>query len=288
LAWFISACWHQAEEGTQPSVCALPDPPSVLCPEVAAFAGALVLLVALTALPRWLRDQRALRAAHSEAAQRARARLEHVRALQPALSTVLDHIVVVDAGDQPIATHGVFSPRVVIHEAFVAALDDAALIGALAHEAQHVRDRDPLRYFLAWWALAANPLGKRWLAGEFARWIVAREAHCDREAVLSGAAAPALAHALVSAARVGVQAAAGSGATPALGTADTDTVRLRVELLLAYSEHCPHHCCRTPVLRVAACALIAALAWPHHFGDGPLDVLHRATETAAALVTSTP
>ncbi|MET0385024.1 MAG: hypothetical protein ABW321_03645 [Polyangiales bacterium] len=286
LAWIIAACMHQAEAGTDPSVCMLPDEPGVLCPEVAGFACALVLLVLLTGLPRVIREQRALRSATSPLATQTRARLDAMARMWPDLGVLIARMVVVDDNSaDPIATRGVFAPRVVVCARFVAALDDAALIGALRHEAEHVRDRDPLRYFLAWWALAVNPLGRALLAPELARWIATREVHCDREAVLSGAAAPALAQALVSAARF-PHALPAEATGSALHAADREVLRLRVELLMAYSEREPARCCqRVPVLRLAAACMVLATALAHQFGDGPLDTLHRATESAASFVT---
>jgi len=283
LAWFVSACLHQAESGTNPSVCLSPDTPGVLCPEVACFAAALALSVALAALPRLIREQRALRSSYTGRARHARERLLRLGAEQPELEPIVARAIVVDGGCEPIATRGVFSPRVVIDAAFACELDDAALSGALRHESAHVRAYDPARYFLAWWAFAMNPAARWLLRAELSRWIVAREVHCDREAVLAGAAAPALAHALLAAARF----APGAGSSnAALRATDEQVLRLRVELLLAYSENPPACChCRTPVLRFAACAWLLALAWPHHFGDAPLDALHRVTESAAAFVT---
>jgi Zn-dependent protease with chaperone function len=283
LAWIISACLHQAEAGTAANVCVVYDPPGMLCPEVALFACALVLLVALTALPRIGREQRALRAARSPEAERLRARLERLAPRSPPdLSRMLAQLVIADHTSEPIATHGVLAPRIVVQTAFASGLDDAALLGALCHEAEHVRDRDPLRYFIAWWALAVNPIG-RWLLGsELTRWIVAREAHCDRAAVLAGASAPALAQALVAAARFSPAAGA---ATPALRTADARVLRLRVDLLLAYAERRPHRCCRPLSLRLAACGFVLALALAHPFGEEPLNTLHRTTEDVATFIT---
>lgn len=281
LGWFISASLHQAEEGTGPDVCLVPDAPGMLCPEVAFFAGALVLLVALIALPRLVREQRALLGSTSPDAATARARIDALMRHHDDLVPYLRRLVVTDGGGDPISTRGVFVPHVVLHASFVKQLDDGALLGALRHEAEHVRDRDPLRYFVAWWALAANPIGGWFLRSELSRWIVARETHCDREAVLSGASAPALAQALVSAARFPIPQVTSS----ALGATDARVLRLRIGLLMAYADRAPKHCCRAPALRFAACALVLAIALPHHFGADALDSLHRAAEVAATHLT---
>ena len=148
-----------------------------------------------------------------------------------------------------------------------------------------MRDRDPLRYFIAWLALAVNPLG-RWLLGpELTRWIVAREAHCDREAVLAGASAPALAQALVAAARF--SSVGPAPAAPALRSPCANVLRLRVDLLLAYAERTPDRCCRAPSLRLAVCGFVLALALAHPYGEKPLNTLHRTTEDVASFIAGT-
>lgn len=277
LGWFVSACLHQAESGTHPDVCAVPDAPGVLCPEVACFAAALVVLVALAALPRLIREQRVLRGSNSARALCARMRVLALAERDEELARLLrERLLFSERAPEPIATLGVFAHRIVVNSTFALQLDDRALLGALRHEAEHVRNHDPLRYFVAWWALAANPIGRVLLGSELQRWIVAREIHCDREAVLSGASAPALAQALISAARF---------ATPrptcsALATGDADVLRLRVGLLMAYSDRLPHSCCQAHTLRAAVLALLVAIAMPHHFGTSALDALHTGTESA--------
>ena len=279
LAWFLSACLHQAEIGTAEGVCVVPDPPGVLCPEVAALAGVLVLLVVATALPGLIREQRALRATHSTDALLVRSRIARLAQRHADLTLLRRRLVVVGDGQQPIATLGVFRPRVVISVSFANRLDDAALLAALKHESEHLRDRDPLRYFLAWWAISVNPLG-RWLLGrELRRWILTREIHCDRGAVLSGAPPAALAHALVEAARFPT-----AHACAALRAADARVLRLRVGLLMAYADRRPLRWRTVPALRFALCALLVAILKPHPVEDGALDALHRATESVAALI----
>lgn len=281
LGWFISASLHQAEAGTATGVCVVPEPPGVLCPEVGVFAAILVVLVALTALPRLIREQRALRCSTSQDSLRALGRLRVL--LQErggSLVSMLTRLVVIDDAQEPIATRGVFRPRIVIAASFANQLDDDALLAALNHEAEHVRHWDPLRYFLAWWALSVNPIGKWLLGPELRRWIFTREAHCDRDAVLSGASAPALAQALVAAARFPA-----ARACPALRASDADVLRLRVGLLMAYADRHPRRWRHAPALRTALCGLLLALVLPHHIDDGALDALHRAAETAASLIT---
>jgi beta-lactamase regulating signal transducer with metallopeptidase domain len=279
LAWFISACLHQAETGTAAGVCMVPDPPGVLCPEVAALAGMLVLLVAVTALPRVVLERRALRGSRSAEALAARERIEQLARRHADLLPILAGLVITERADEPIATLGVLRPRVVIDASFAARLDEDALLAALKHEAEHARNWDPLRYFLAWWAVSINPVGTWLLGPELRRWILGQEIHCDREAVLNGASAPALAQALVQAARF----PAGSGC-PALRAADAQILRLRVGLLMAYADRHPQRWGRVPALRFALAGLLVALVIPHQFDDGALDALHRASESAAGLI----
>jgi Zn-dependent protease with chaperone function len=250
----------------------------MLCPEVAFFAGALVVLVAFTGLPRLIREQRALRPSSSPRAHAARARVLELIERHEDLVWLSRRLVVTEGSSEPIVTLGVFTPRIVIHSSFVRDLDDAALLGALRHEAEHVRHRDPLRYFISWWALAANRIGRHLLRSEFTRWIVARETHCDREAVLAGASGPALAQALVTAARFPTDVAP----TTALRAPNASVLRLRIGLLMAYAEHPPKHCCRAPALRFVVGTLLLAIALPHQFGADAIDTLHRVAEGAAS------
>jgi beta-lactamase regulating signal transducer with metallopeptidase domain len=283
LAWLVSACLHQAESGTHPDVCVGPEQPGVLCPEVAFFAAALVVLVSLVALPQLLRQRRTLFGSPSAQARAVSERIAKLQRECGDLHAVLGgRVLVRDDTDAPISTLGLGRPCVVVNTEFAAQLDDAALRAALWHEAEHVRDRDPLRYFVIWWALTANPLGHLLLGAEFRRWIVAREAHCDREAVLCGATPSALAEALVRAARFRAPRPRAPVMAVGLHTEEAAVLRLRVNLLLAYAEAPPRRCCREHALSVAAVALLAALALPHLFGAGPLDALHTSAESAFA------
>jgi beta-lactamase regulating signal transducer with metallopeptidase domain len=281
LVWFISASLHQAETGESAPVCIATHAHEALCPEAALFALALVAIAALFAAPRLLREQLASAASTSPAARRAAVRIAAVIATRPALRDLRRRVSVNDEAAVPIATVGILSPRVVVRVAFASALDDDALAGALHHELEHVRGRDPLRYFIAWWALAVNPFGRWLLERELSRWLLAREVHCDREAVLDGAGAPALAHALVTAARP-----FGAHTRAALGAADPATLKLRVELLLAYADRAPHRCCRQPALRFALAALLFAVVLPHGGGTHALDAVHVASEQTVSFLTA--
>jgi hypothetical protein len=107
-----------------------------------------------------------------------------------------------------------------------------------------------------------------------ARWQAAREAHCDREAVIHGAAPLPLADAIVKAARPS------AGLRVALGTDDHAILEFRIAMLLAFAERMPAHCCqRGPsALPVALLLLLVALVLPHQTGAAALDVLHAGVE----------
>lgn len=278
LFWFISAGMHQAETG-RGGVCAADHGPEALCLDVAYFAAALALAAVATALPRMLREALLAPSASSAAEGSARARVEALIESRPALGQLRGRVDVRDRVAEPIATFGVLAPRVLLRSSFALALDDDALAAALLHELAHARERDPLRYFLASWALSVNPIGRKLLDADLARWVTAREAHCDREAVLAGASAPALALALVTAARPGATAP-----FAALAPSGAASLKLRVDLLLAYAERAPRRCCRERSVRLSLVPLLAALVVAHEGSTAVLDAVHIASEAAALLV----
>jgi Zn-dependent protease with chaperone function len=280
LAWFISASLHQAESGRSSSVCLAGHAAGAFCPEAAFFAGALVSCTALFALARRLGSPFARRQLLSARGEACAIRVAELLRMRPALAELRGRMQVHDELPIAIATLGGLRPRVLIASELVAALDDDALAAALHHELEHVRDRDPLRYFALWWALAVNPFGRWLLQDELARWLLCRELHCDRDAVLAGANAAALADAIVQAARSGERPA-----LAALGNADVGAIALRVRVLLAYSEAPPERRTAQPVLRIALCALSLVALLPHGSSTRPLDVVHVAAESAASLVT---
>ena len=101
----------------------------------------------------------------------------------------------------PLATVGLWRPRVVVAEDLPGALDPAALGAALAHERVHVRHRDPLRI---WLAQIATDLQwpSPWARRRFAHWLTCLELARDEEARLGGASGEDLAAAVVSVARI--------------------------------------------------------------------------------------
>lgn len=280
LAWFLSASLHQAEPGERLFICAAHAAPGGFNLEAISFALVLLALTTALAVPSILRERRSWRSpTPSEGSSLQRLRVDALIVRHPALHPLRDLVMVEDACADPIATLGVVVPRVVLRTDFARALDDEALCAALHHELEHLRDQDPLRYFAARWALAVNPLGRAMLGDELARWVLARELHCDRAAVVSGASAPALAQALISAARP-----PSPSPQPALGAAHAEAIKLRVGLLLSYADRRPRPATPPPSLRPAFALLAVVLVLPHHAGTLPLDTLHRASERAAALL----
>lgn len=277
LAWFFSAGLHQAESGKSALTCLVAHDQPGFCVEPGFFALALAVVVTVA----WLRSSHRLSfspASSSLAAEQLRARIVALIEAHPRLANLRDRIVANDDVSFALGTRGLFQRRVVVGTKFAAALTDSMLVSALGHENEHVRSFDPLRYLLLELALGVNPFGRFLLAPHAARWKAAREAHCDREAVLHGAAPIPLAEALVRAAR--------PKALPAvpLGTGDAGVLKLRIRMLLAFAEHAPHRCCSqgTETIPLAFGLLFVALLLPHQTGTQALDALHAGAEYALA------
>lgn len=275
LAWFISAGLHQAESGRSALSCLLDHDQAALCFEPAIFA----LLLGVGAAGGWLRTLRCserFEPSTSAAAERALARIERLLTERVMLAGLRGRVAVTDRASFALGTSGFARPRVLIGIHFAAQLTDEMLVSALAHEQEHVRSLDPLRYLLLELSLVVNPFGAFLLAPHARRWKAAHEAHCDREAVLNGAAALPLADAIVRAARPLPSTMAG------LGAGDTALVRLRVDMLLAFAERAPVRCCseHRPGMPVALALLLLALLLPHQTGTHALDALHTGTEQA--------
>jgi hypothetical protein len=275
LAWLLSAGLHQLESGKSALACLLDHAGAAHCLEPAAFSLALLLLFNAAALPI-VRRSRAARPLPASDAHAARARMEHVIAARPSLRPLHGRVVVTAAPGFTLGTLGWTKPEVFVGVDFAARLSDEMLASALGHELEHVRLLDPLRYFLLQLALAANPCGRLLLEPHAARWYAAHEARCDREAVLRGASPLPLADAIVRAARPLVREVA------PLGAHDTDMLRFRIDLLLAFAERAPDACRhrgRSP-LPLAFALLASALVLPHQAGTAALDTLHTSTERA--------
>ena len=106
-------------------------------------------------------------------------------------------------------TVGLWRTRTVISDALVTALDADALAAARAHEAAHVRHRDPLR---VWLAQVVTDLQWPWPAAHdrFERWRHALELARDEEARLAGVDGADLAAAILVAARLQTSCARGA------------------------------------------------------------------------------
>ena len=279
LAWFVSASLHQAEDGRSETVCAAEHAPEAFCAETAFFSLMLCLLGVALSLRQLVRERHVARPSTTVVALAQHMRIDEIVRRFAELAPLRAHSIVSDSARSTIATMGILSPRVVVRTAFAESLDDEALAAALHHELQHFCHRDPLRYFIASWARAVNPLGWWMLRNEHARWLFEREADCDKQAVLSGASPVALAQALIVAARPGH-----ASLSPALGAGHIEAVKLRLGLLLAYADQLPTHCKHGPTLRILATGLLLILVLPHGGGTEPLDTIHTATERAALLI----
>lgn len=273
VAWFLSAGLHQVEEGNTSDVaCLVTHEVSSRCLEPGLFAAVLALVLAAC----WLKPLRALTtqaASVSPQALALKSRLGRLVDERSELRWLSGRIRVTEATGFALATEGLLKPVIVIGMRFASKLDDASLLAAVGHEAEHVRSRDPLRYLLVRLALSANPLGGWLLAAHAGRWLRSREAHCDREAVIQGAAPLSLAEAIVQAARPATELVA-------LGAPDAAVLKFRIGLLCAFAEVPPVRCCQRglPAFATTLTLLILPLLLPHQVGAAALDLLHTGAE----------
>lgn len=277
LAWFVSAGLHQAETGRSALACVISHDRKAICVEPGFFA--LMLASAVTVACIWsLRPSARIRPASSAEATHLAARIEKLIGTHPALAALRGRVVTTEKAGFALATHGLLRRRVFVGVTFARNLDNESLVSALGHETEHVRAFDPLRYLLLDLAVAMNPFGRFLVAPHAKRWRAAREAHCDREAVIHGASALALAQAILRAAKAPKSAVA-------LGTRDARIVKFRVGLLLAFAENPPRRCCNEgrSALPLALMLCCIAIVLPHRLGTEPLDVLHSGSEHALSL-----
>jgi Zn-dependent protease with chaperone function len=281
VVWFISAALHQSEPGGAVEACMNHHLGSDVCQDALAFAMGLTLLVLYFAAIR-IRSELTRRVLTQQPDMELggyTARIERVcasnRSLHKLCFTVLARSTV------PICTIGIFKPRIEVTAELLDALDDHALIGALLHEAAHVRAYDPLRLFILSLCQSLNPAAFL-LRPEADRWRLAREAACDEEAVMSGGDPLSLAQAIVTAARCATGPAP-VHAVP-LGGRGMDNIQLRVGLLLRQADGCrAADRSEVPLLGLAILlSLVAAL--PHVLGSGPLDTMHIGIETALVVL----
>lgn len=272
LGWLFSASLRQVQTGRSSLGCLLDHDNAELCFEPGYFAFVLLIAVLVSSVGA-LRRYRAARVSSSESARVLMDRVARLIRLHPNLQSFSDRIVVTDDEGFALGAHGWLKPRIFIGVAFAARLSDEMLASALGHEAEHVRDFDPLRYFLLQVTLAVNPMGRFLLEPHAARWQAAREAHCDREAVIRGAAPLPLADAIVRAARPAREAVA-------LGASDTAVLKFRVGMLFAFAERPPVRCCHGGPSTFSAVFFLVLIAFllPLQTGTAALDALHAGAE----------
>lgn len=279
LGWLLSAGAHQAETGRSAVDCLIDHGRAGACSEAALFTAVL----AAAALSLAHRRRRVTPSANDcpRAADEFQQRLDAVLGESAALAQLRGRVQSVGRSPLgPIATVGWWRPQVIVETRFAEQLNDAELAGALAHELEHVRGRDPARYGLLSLALRICPFGELLLGREAARWLLAHEAQCDREAVRHGADATALAQALVCAARPVTWVS-----TAALAAADTAAIRLRVALLLSEQSSGVGGRLRSPTasLRTVLAIVMLVLFLPHVSGTRALDLLHKSAESTLYL-----
>ena len=279
LAWLLSAGVHQAESGRSALACLFDHDAAERCFEPGFFALTLAAVVAWSAFAAKQRH-RAPRAGTSKAAVALGARIERIIKRSPQLHRLRDRIVATDDSSVTLGTHGWFLPRIFIGTAFAEQLSEDMLASAFGHEAEHVTAHDPLRYLMLQLALGVNPLGRFLLEPHAGRWLAGREAQCDREAVIHGAAPLPLADAIVRAARPS------AGQAVALGAPDIQVLKFRIGMLLAFAERAPlpkpHY--GSAVSPLGFLLLFTALLLPHHASTAALDVLHASVEHAFTYV----
>jgi beta-lactamase regulating signal transducer with metallopeptidase domain len=279
VAWAISAGVHQAESGRSVLACLVTHDFEELCLEPLLFAGLLSLLVAARLFPEIARTRRA--SSHRRAGDTPEvARVSRLLAEHPELAGLElgRHLFVTDESIGGSAAIGWWRPVVILDSKFVRECDDESLVAAIAHELEHVRRLDPLRYLVLALAVRLNPFGTFSARRDAARWIFEREVQCDRAAVLSGAVPFGLARALVQASRPE------QGAIAHLGAGSLGKLRFRVELLLSYAEKRPIDDVARGASALLLVCFVAALAvtLPHVASTSPLDALHLGVERAAA------
>jgi Zn-dependent protease with chaperone function len=276
LAWALSAGLHQAETGRSVLACLISHDLEQLCIEPLLFVAMLAAFVLLRIRPFLWAARRPPRAASGLESMEV-IRVEELIGRHSSLALLRGRIMITDGAVGGCATLGVLWPVVALDASFVQQCDDETLLGALAHELEHVRGRDPLRYLLLALSVHVNPITERLLGRHAAAWIFSREVQCDRAAVLAGAEPFGVARALLQASRPPRAAMAhisGAGAK----------LRLRVELALAYGERRPANDVaqgRSALLLVLVGALAVALPHLDLGGTDPLDVLHTAVERVA-------
>lgn len=141
-----------------------------------------------------------------------------------------ERVTVVPANESFAFTHGLVTPRVVVSSGLVRVLDTDELAAVLAHEAAHVRARDPLKVLVArvlmareFYLPALRHLSRTFVAG--------RELAADRQAVCRCGTRP-VAGALMQV----LDPPRWAAATPAAAMASAATVDARISQLETGAE----------------------------------------------------
>lgn len=190
-----------------------------------------VLLVATTiaAGTRFAAQMRADRCLRREISARAVASGPYVGELAADFG-LTDRVTVADAGEPFAFTYGLLVPRVAVSRALVDSLARDELAAVLAHEAAHVRSRDPLKVLLTR-VLVAREFYLPALRHLSHRFVAGRELAADRQAV-SRCGTGSVAAALLRTAAPPAWAAT----TPAAAMASGATLHARVTQLETGSE----------------------------------------------------
>lgn len=275
IVWFLSAGLHQVWSGGSALVCLLDHGASEECVETTFFFLALFCLTILLAWPAW-REHVAPPTASPDVTRALNERLDRIFKGHAALNHLCGRVRATSVPDFAIGTHGLLRPCVFVGTEFAARLSDEMLASALGHESEHVRSLDPLRYMVLRATQAVNPLGRRLLEPHVARWYAAREAHCDREAVIRGSSPLPLAQAILQAARPSPRELV------ALGARDAVLLTFRIRMLMAFSERLPTRCCDSGPAAGPSVLLLLVLAvvLPGQIGSTALDALHAGSEHA--------
>ena len=282
VLWFLSAAIHQSERSTPVSACSVDHLGGELCPDIVWFGALLLSVLSYAVLRRGgagaglgarVQPEQQADRAHIEA------RIETICARYQSLRAYRTRVRIVATGAAPACVRGLWWPRIELASALATKLDDDELAAALLHEVEHLRGRDPLRFFVAQVALSINPLAFL-LADEFARYCLVREVACDKRAVQCGAHPLSLARSIVAAATP----APLMGAVAPLGGHGIGGVRLRVQLLLGYAACGAGAAPRATPVGLGTVLLILLALSPHIAGAGPLDQLHLMIEHTAVLL----
>lgn len=275
-SWFVSAVAHLSEPDRSTLACALGHIERDVGRNALALLMVAMVAIAVAVMRRAGRDERKKVTGASVSDLHPQAlRLQELRHSTAYLANIRGQIRAVSGSDTQICTVGILRPRIEVNIEFMEQLDDGALVGALLHEAEHLRTYDPLRYLVAAVCLGLNPAAFL-LRPEITRWRQARELLCDRFAVRAGADPLSLAEALVVAARPRPDAMRPFAAH--LGCGSVSWLQYRINRLFGYATRPP-----TPDAQGVSYPLLLVIALvplisPHIVDAWPLARLHYSLE----------